>query len=44
VSRKENISILDLSSAMGSNLREILDNVSTLDFFCLSQMLRREED
>nr|YP_009157532.1 RNA polymerase beta subunit [Poa palustris]YP_009461287.1 RNA polymerase beta subunit [Poa nemoralis]YP_009461374.1 RNA polymerase beta subunit [Poa trivialis]YP_009649947.1 RNA polymerase beta subunit [Poa sp. PI 374046]YP_010175076.1 RNA polymerase beta subunit [Poa pratensis]YP_010217976.1 RNA polymerase beta subunit [Nicoraepoa erinacea]YP_010245337.1 RNA polymerase beta subunit [Bellardiochloa variegata]QHD18719.1 RpoB [Poa pagophila]QHD18877.1 RpoB [Poa sphondylodes]QHD18956.1 Rpo len=33
VSRKQKISILVLSSAMGSNLREILDNVSYPEFF-----------
>jgi DNA-directed RNA polymerase subunit beta len=33
VSRKQKIFILVLSSAMGSNLREILDNVSYLEIF-----------
>uniref|UniRef100_A0A8R7NYC4 RNA polymerase Rpb2 domain-containing protein n=1 Tax=Triticum urartu TaxID=4572 RepID=A0A8R7NYC4_TRIUA len=33
VSRKQKISILVLSSAMGSNLREILDNVSYPEIF-----------
>ena len=33
VSRKQKISILVLSSAMGSNLREILDNVSYAEIF-----------
>lgn len=41
VSRKQKISILVLLSAMGSNLREILDNVSYPEIFCLSRMLRR---
>jgi len=33
VSRKQKISILVLSSAMGSNLREILDNVCYPEIF-----------
>nr|QUT13119.1 RNA polymerase beta subunit [Avicennia marina] len=43
VSRKQKISILVLSSAMGSNLREILDNVYYPEIFCLFGMIRREK-
>ena len=43
VSRKQKISILVLSSAMGLNLREILENVCYPKIFCLSRMIRRKK-
>ncbi|KAA3457723.1 RpoB [Gossypium australe] len=42
VSRKQKISILVLSLAMGSNLREILENVCYPDFF-LSFLIDKEK-